>query len=168
MTILASLRQGQDLPSRALFTGYDTAVGHTRPSTRLRTGLRSRGPLVLPTRLPGHGAASRSRPRFASRPAIERGSSDCSAIVPLPSSPVSAWLGQVSGWSTHSPNQGRSGKRRAPSHAWSSSTGWRSWYRPRADIAIGITGRRRPIDGDRCPRKGLHLCVQLPGQGQPE
>ncbi len=62
------------------------------------------------------GQASRSTPQSASRPTIERGSSDCSAIVPIRSSLASAWLGQASGWSTHSPNQGRSGKRRSPSH----------------------------------------------------
>jgi hypothetical protein len=45
-----------------------------------------------------------------------------------------AWRGHPRGepgWSTHSPNQGRSGKRRSPPHPWGSSTGWRPCSHPR-------------------------------------
>lgn len=32
------------------------------------------------------------------------------------------------------PREGARGKRRSPSHPWSSSSGWRSWYRPRVGL----------------------------------
>jgi hypothetical protein len=46
--MLSSLRLGGDLPPGAYFTGHDTDVGHTRPSTRLNQDrpVPSHGPRI--------------------------------------------------------------------------------------------------------------------------